>query len=124
MTALLASVAGGKRYWGRAPQEVDPADGPYIVMQRIDALPDYTMGGATGYVQSRVQLDVYAITYTALRDTVRAIEAAISGYRGMAAGTHIYGIFFDSQRDLPAADAGEVNNLLRRSVDIIIHHAQ
>ncbi|MEW9838237.1 hypothetical protein [Mesorhizobium marinum] len=34
------------------------------------------------------------------------------------------GIFIDSERDLPAADAGEVNQLFRVSIDLIIHHGE
>lgn len=118
LTALLASVAGGRRYWVRKPQS-DPAR-PYVVLQRIDGLPDYTYSGASGYSSSRVQADVYGDTYTSTKATVRDLIDTLSGYRGGI----IQGIFIDSQRDLPATDAGEVTNLFRTSVDFIIHHQE
>lgn len=117
ITALLASVAGGRRHWGRAPQTVSR---PFLVLNRIDGVPDYVMRGASGYVASRVQIDAYADTYTAAKAAARDTIAALSGYRG---GT-ILGIFVVSQRDLPAADAGEVNHLFRVSIDIMIHHQE
>lgn len=124
ITALLASVAGGRRYWGRAPQSVTPDDGPYIVLTRIDGVRDYHMQGASGYVASRVQIDIYALTYTAVRDTVISVRNALSGFIGESSSTDIQGIFIDSQRDLPAPDAGEVNHLFRTSIDIIVHHKE
>lgn len=117
ITALLASVAGGRRYWGRAPQTVSR---PFLVLSRIDGVPNYVMQWASGYVASRVQIDAYADTYTAAKAAARAAIAVLSGYRG----GDILGIFVDSQRDLPAADAGEVNHLFRVSIDIMIHHQE
>lgn len=117
LTALLASVAGGRRYWVRAPQSVKAKDGAYIVLNRIDGARDYTMDGASGYVASRVQADVYAATYALTKAAVRALETAVSGYSGGI----IQGIFIESERDLPASDAGEANHLFRTSLDLIIH---
>lgn len=120
--ALLLNAAGvtalvsTRIYWGRAPQ-ADPAR-PYVVLQRIDGTRDYHMQGPSGYVASRVQVDVYGDTYTATKRATRAAVTALSGHRGGI----FQGIFIDSERDLPAADAGEVTNLFRTSVDIMVHH--
>lgn len=118
LTALLAPVAGERRYWGRKPQS-DPAR-PYVVMQRIDGVRDYHMKGASGYVASRVQIDCYGETYTSTKATARAVRDTLSGYRGGI----IQGIFLDGERDLPAADAGEVTNLFRTSLDFMVHHKE
>ncbi|GLQ36750.1 hypothetical protein GCM10007908_03700 [Rhizobium albus] len=115
LTALLASVASGRRYWVRAPQTVAK---PYVVMQVIDTLPSYSMAGQADHIASRVQIDVYADTYGALISTTRAIKAILSGYKG----GQIQGAFIASERNLPAADAGEVSQLFRTSIDIMIHH--
>lgn len=122
LVALLLSAAGLKAlvstrvYWGRKPQAV-PAK-PYIVLQRIDGIRDIHMQGASGYVASRVQADIYAETYTASKQTARALVTALMGRR---AGI-FQGIFIDSERDLLATDAGEVTQLFRTSVDFIVHH--
>lgn len=120
LTALLAGVAGGRRYWGRAPQGDLPAS--FLILNRITGRRDYVMTGADGYVESRFQIDAYAASYTTAKTEARAAVAALSGYRGTTAGTRIMGIFIDGERDLPAADPGEVTHLHRVSIDAIIHH--
>lgn len=124
LTSLLASVASGRRYWGRAPQNISVDAGPYLVLTRVGGLRDYQMNGASGYVASRVQVDVYGKTYTATKNAVRAAIAVLSGATALTTLGVVQGIFIDSERDLPAADAGEVTNLFRTSVDIIVHHQE
>jgi len=120
IVALLSGVAGGRRFWTRAPQNITATDGAYIVLNRVDGGRDYSMAGASGYVASRVQVDVYAETYTAAKTAARAAVAALSAFRGTQSGVAIQGIFIDSERDLPAAD--EVSHLFRTSIDVIVHH--
>lgn len=120
ITALLASVADGRRHWGRAPQDISISTGPFIVLTRIDGVRSYTTIGAANYVASRVQMDVYGLTYTATKEAAREAIAAVSGHSGGS----IQGIFIESERDLPAADAGEVTHLFRTSVDMIVHHEE
>lgn len=117
LTALLGSVAGGNRYWVAAPQHTVA---PYVVMNRISATYDYTFQGPDGLVPHRVQLDAYGETYTSAAALAAAIVSTLSGYRS----GDIRGIFIDSQRDLPAPDAGEVKHLVRVSTDIIIWHRE
>ncbi|MGW9230567.1 tail completion protein gp17 [Pseudorhizobium sp. NPDC055634] len=117
LTSLLASVASGRRYWGRAPQT---AARPFIVLTRIDGLPNYHMQGASGFVSSRVQIDAYADTFTAATTLARQVKALLSGHKGGS----IQAIFIESERNLPAADAGEVTSLFRTSIDITVHHGE
>lgn len=117
LTGLLASVAGGKRYWVRAPQSVSR---PYVLLQRVDAPPNYHMQGASGYVAIRVQIDVYADTYTEVTAISRQIKGILSGY----ASGPIQAIFIESERELPAADAGDVTALFRNSIDVTIHYGE
>lgn len=122
--ALLLDAAGvttlvsDRIDWGQAPQSV--AGYPYIVLQRIDGLRDYHMQGASGYVASRVQVDIYGEKYTSTKKAARAVIAALSGYRGGI----FQGVFLDGERDLSAADAGEVTNLFRASLDFMVHHKE
>jgi hypothetical protein len=117
LTAMLAPVAGGRRYWVRAPQT---AKRPFVVLQRITGLPNYHMQGASGYMASRVQADVYADTYMDTQATARSLISTLSG---AVSGT-IQAIFIDSVRDLPASDAGDVTQLFRTSIDLIVHHGE
>ena len=117
LTAILANIAGGRRHWGRAPQNTAR---PFLVLNRASGDRDYHMQGPSGFVQSRVQIDCYADTYTAAKTAARAVRDALSGY----AGGDIQLIQIDSERDLPAADAGEVTHLFRVSIDTIISHGE
>lgn len=122
LTQLLAGVAGGRRWWGRAPLGTSAADGAYLVLNRVSGPRDYHLAGASGYVRSRVQVDAYAPRYGDAKAAARAVAAALSGYSGSVAGTAIQGIFVDGERDLTGADPGGVTPLFRVSIDLIIHH--
>lgn len=117
ITALLASAAP-RRYWGRAPQTAP--DRPYVVLSRVSGVRDYHSQSASGYVASRVQIDIYADTYAATNTTANSIITALSGYRG---GT-IQGVFIDSERDLTGLDGSDPNELFRTSIDVIVHHSE
>jgi len=117
LTSLLAPVAGGRRYWVRAPQT---APRPYVLLQVISAPPNYHMQGASGYVPIRVQIDAYADTYTEATAVSRQIKGILSGH----VSSPIQAVFIETERDLPAADAGDVSNLFRNSIDVIIHYGE
>lgn len=117
ITALLAGIAGGRRFWVRAPQGTAL---PFVVMQRISGIRDYVNSGPSGYVESRVQFDIYADTYTAAQVEARALVSALSGHSGGG----VQGVFIDSERDLPASDTGEVSQLYRVSIDARVHHGE
>ena len=115
--SLTALVPANKIHWGRAPDNTTPI---YMTMQVVSGLNDYHMQGASGYVSTRIQFDVYASTYEASKNAARALKSVLSGYKGEP----FLGIFIDSERDLPAADAGNVSVLFRTSIDFIIHHQE
>lgn len=125
LIALLIGNAGvqskvGSRMWpGMAPQKTGR---PFGVLQVISSVPDYAMAGASGYVPSRVQIDLYAETYSAAKAAARAVKAVLSGYSGGG----FQGIFVDSERDLPDDNTGavQVERLHRVSLDFSIHHSQ
>lgn len=117
ITQLLSGVAGGRRFWVRAPQS---AQRPFIVLNRVSGVRDYHFRGPSGFVQSRVQADVYADSYTAAKNTARAVRNALSGH---SSGT-IQLIQLDNERDLPASDAGEATHLFRTSLDLTISHQE
>lgn len=117
LTAMLAGVASGKRFWTRAPQGTVP---PYVVLSVISGLTDYHMQGPSGYVVNRVQADCYGTTYTEADATSRAVEQTLTGRREGI----IQGIFFEGERDLPDEDSGSVSNLFRVSRDFMVHSTQ
>lgn len=123
ITAALASVADGKRYWVRAPQKTDGTVSvapPYVVLHLVDGVPNYHFCGR-GTVASRVQANCIAATYSGAKQLARAVIAALDMYSDPDNG--IQAIFIDSEgRDLPTEDSGSVNYLFAVAVDIIVHH--
>jgi hypothetical protein len=76
--SLLANAtdAAARVYPLVAPQDVAR---PYITFQGFD-VPDTVLGGKTGLVHTRMQVDGYATTH-ALADTLKAqIEAQMAGW--------------------------------------------
>ena len=121
LTALLANVAGGRCHWDEAPQKLNPKDGPYVVLYKIDGAPGYHSQGPDGLTRARIQANCMALTTTAALATARALVRVLSGYRNGP----IQGIFIESDgRALSAADAGEVNRLRGRAVDFIIQYSE
>ncbi len=120
LTSLLSGVTGGLRYWVRAPQSLSTR--PYIVMHRVSGNRDMHLKGASRYVQSRVQVDIYDDTFGGAKAVARAVRDAVSGFAGTIGGVQIQRINVDSERDLPADDAGEITQLYRTSIDLMIHH--
>ncbi len=120
LTSLLSGVAGGRRYWVRAPQSLSTR--PYLVMHRVSGNRDMHLKGASRYVQSRVQVDIYDDTYGGAKAVARAVRDAVSGFAGTIGGVQIQRINVDSERDLPADDTGAVTELYRVSIDLMVHH--
>lgn len=115
LSALLATAAP-RRFWGRAPQAAPQR--PYVVLSRVSGVRGYHNQGDDGLVASRVQIDVYGDTYSAVNATANGIVTTLSGYRG---GT-IQAVFIDSERDLTGIEGGDPNELFRVSIDLIVHH--
>ncbi len=121
LTSLLAGVAGGRRYWVRAPAGVER---PYLVLQRIGAVRPRTIDGRTHVIEGRVQLDVWAESYTSARTTLRAALAAVDRQKGSYGTTTILGVFVEGENDLPGEDAGGASRLWRASADLIVHYRE
>lgn len=125
LTALLLGdpgvrwLVGDRVHWGRAPQGAKP---DYLVLQVISGRRDYTMQGASGLADARVQFDSYAQEYLVAKRISEAVIALLSGYRGTVSGVQIQGGFVDNDRDMSTET--EVKKLYRRSADIIIWHSR
>lgn len=111
---LMLALPGYAVDWGWSGQG---AALPRVVLQVVSEVPNYTHDGPSGFVQNRVQIDVYAPTYRAAHDAAELIDTALSGLR---AGL-ILGAFKAGRRDNPP-DLGAGETLARISLDYMIHH--
>jgi hypothetical protein len=122
ITALLAGVASGRRYWVRAPQWTAL---PHVVLYRVDGIPGYHLQGRDNVVSSRVQATCTATTYAAARQTADAVIAALDGVttRTDSPPGNIQAIFIESDgRDIASEDAGSVSSLFAVAVDFTVYH--
>lgn len=116
--AAVQSVVSNRINWVVAPQ--GSGRKPYLILQRVSGNGRYHSQGSSGYRQARIQIDAYGESYSSAVNVSRFIGSRLSGYRD----ANFQGIFLDSERDLPAADAGDVTRLFRVSCDYIVHYRE
>lgn len=116
--ATLAALIGNRVQWDTLPQG---SAQPSIVMYVISGVPDYTMQGASGYVQTRVQFDCRGMTAASARAVAEALETRLSGFRGTFGGFKFQGIFMQGQRTRFDKDAAA--SWYTDSRDAVIHWA-
>lgn len=125
LRSLIVSASGvtnlvsTRVYWRQAPQSVSAN---FINLHRVGGGRDYKMGGASGLVESRVQVDCWGGKYSEAKLIARAVEAAVSGYSGTIGGKQVQGIFIDAERDDDQSDSGDVATRYRTSLDLLIWH--
>jgi len=93
--APLAAMVGNRVQWDTVPQG---SPQPSVVMYVVSGVTDYTMAGASGYVQTRVQFDCRGTTAASARAVAEAVEARLSGFRGEFSGYKFQGVFMQGQR--------------------------
>lgn len=94
--APLTALVGTRIYWDEIPQT---AQRPCIVMYLVSGLTDYHTQGPDGLNTTRVQFDCQSLLSTEKWAIGRALESALSGYRGVVGGTNFQGMFKSLERD-------------------------
>lgn len=74
MQAVLAPLVAGRSYPNLAAQD---AVAPYLVYQRVVSPTHNTLQGATDLQNTRVQIDAYAKTYSAVQMLAAQVRAAM-----------------------------------------------
>lgn len=97
---------------------------PSISMQRVSGVRDYAMQGATGLVQSRVQIDCWGETYASTLAVARAVRDLLSGIRRNLGSTELQGAFIDSERHGYEKDGNAAEAFHRISMDFQIWHSE
>lgn len=117
--STLSALVGSKVWWSQAVQGEAP---PYVTLRVISAPRDYHMQGASGLVESRVQIDCDAATYAAAKSVARAVEGALSGFKGTQGNTKFLAVFLDQERDSNEELTGTSKRMFRTSLDFLIWH--
>lgn len=117
-SAGITALVGQRINWGRRNQaEALPA----IVLHRIDGAPDYHLTGASGIVESRVQVDCWGASYGSAKAVTRAVEAVVSAAHFTQGAVRFDAILIVDERD----STFDENNtpLYRTSLDLTVFHA-
>tara|TARA_R110000868_G_scaffold291244_2_gene551690 strand:+ start:305 stop:700 length:396 start_codon:yes stop_codon:yes gene_type:complete len=115
----LSALVSTRMSWGKRPQ--NQSDLPAVVLYRITGMRDYNLDGASGLVDSTVQCDCYAETYSSAKATARALMTAINAYDQTSSGVAFQRISIDSERDTNETESNG-RYLFRCSVDLSIWH--
>ena len=127
ITALLLAdprvrfLLSDRLHWGRLPQSATGS--PYVILNVISGLPDYTNSGPSGLESSRMQIDGYATSPLVARDCAQAIVRVLELYRGPVGGVQLQGGFVAGKRDFQPENPSGTAPLYRRSVDFILWHS-
>lgn len=114
---LLRARAGeAKTYWENAPQGTAR---PYVTLLDVTQLRPQTLND-WDLEAARVQIDVWANTYSSKQTIIEAVLAALvpggtfNGHKFQRADIAL------GPRDLPERDGDTI--IYRKSADIIVHH--
>ena len=77
---LIGGTSNPRIYPQSAPQNTNY---PYMVYHRIDAQRPHHMGGPSGIVMSRIQIDFYDNNYDGVMQLAEYARMALNGYRGL-----------------------------------------
>lgn len=108
--ATVAGLVGTRIYPAILPQ--DPTY-PAISYQYIAGASDISTDGPTGLANPTFQIDCWAPTYAAMDALFEAVRKRLNGYKGVAGGAAVQGVFLVRKRDLYDNDA----KVHRRSAD-------
>ena len=100
--APLAALIGNRIQWDTLPQGTPVGT---ISMSVVSGITDYTMAGASGLVFNRIQFDCRDSSAAKARAIAEALEARLSGFRGVFQGYKFMGCFEVGQR----TDFGKVD---------------
>jgi len=119
----LTALVGTRVYEEIMPQkEVYPA----IVYQIIGGdRPSYSLDGANGQVESRLQVTCYGANGPARRQLADTFRQAIDGFKGTWNGTEIQSVFIDDEGSAFDASAGnEASRTWGWRFDLLVTHVE
>lgn len=125
----LTALVSTRINWSVRPRDV--SDVPAIVLHRIGGLPQITLDGPSGHIQSRVQVDCWALTYASALAVSRAVKSVLNGFRGPVSNgasppttlSNIQGILPDNeQQSFEVSGTEAAQRYHRVSLDYLIWH--
>lgn len=116
----VAALVADRIYFQIGPQDEQRAR---LILQTISDTPAHTMTGPGGWTRVRIQVDVYAPSYRAVKELAQAVTRALNHKHGTS-GDERYHFEHESSRDLsPTIPTGkEKPASYRVSMDFLAVH--
>lgn len=115
----LANLVGTRIYPGSLEQD-SPL--PALVYSKVSGIPEYAHDGASGAVESRIQISCLGADYGTTKLVSRAVKRALRpfeiapGTMGGVGGVHVAGVFLENEFDMP--EPNEVEELSRHHIPL------
>jgi len=119
-TAAITTLLVNRIYYVKAPKD---AVTPYVVISSVSDIPiKPNFSAASGESSARLQLSIFASTYSACKSISSAIHTVFDGFKGTmaTAGIAVGGCFLENEYDLSYEDSPL--QLYGVAVDYIIHY--
>lgn len=110
----VAALAGNHVYPVSRPQG---SALPAVTLATVSNVPVYTDQGEAGIAEARVQLDCWGATYASVKETARAVKAALSAFFGQVGDVTFQYILLDGERDLREGGSNAAEYLFRVQLD-------
>lgn len=114
--APVAALVANRIYWVEAPQD---AALPRITLFTVDDMRPQNLSG-WDMRSARIQIDVWAASYSSSRAITEAIIAAVTP-AGVSNGVRFMRTMIDSIRDTP--ERVDTTTIYRSSADILVSYA-
>jgi hypothetical protein len=117
-SGTIAGLVGDRIVWSELPSG-SPL--PLVTLWTMSSNPEYTMAGANGLEQRRVQCDCWAMTLAEAKALDGAIAALVDGFRGTVGQTFLQGAFVvnrDEGRDPSMGSPAQ--RYFRARIDLLV----
>lgn len=110
-------LVAGRVYPLQAPQGVTA---PFVVYRQIDAVRDSGMGTDADIVACRIQFDLFAETFDAVKEVQTELRKALQRWRDPALSTPVLETYIATEADFLESEIG----LFRSTTDIQIWYRE
>ena len=90
--STITSKVSTRIYFIRAPQYDTATALPYIVFEKVSHIQSLVLGGASSFVESRIQFAIHGQTYAEVKDIAVALKSLLNAYLAGTVATKMGGI--------------------------------
>ena|SRR5215216_5372686 len=118
--ATLTDVLGAEIRYFPIVNKTQPPIYPYITYQHISTRRDPNHDGKNGFAITRIQLTLWAQSYSAISDLAIRLWALLYGYKGIWGSIRIDAVFVENEIDEYSSET----QIYQRVLDLLIQHSE